>query len=151
MRYDFPELFLPVPCSYSHIYPLSCRPPRLHRLSSLPSGWCKSELHTAAGTRARARAPGRTASSFSTRRCCRPSSTPLLFTPTLPPPPPPPPPPPTRQQTTKLLQEPRGTLIEKCPRRNTENPRRGEWPRGGGNNNGRWVASPQSAAFHMGD
>lgn len=70
---------LPVPCSYSHIFPLSARPHRVHRLSWLPSGWCKSEL-CMAGTQSRDWAPGRTASFFSKRRC-GPSS--FTFNPTL--------------------------------------------------------------------
>lgn len=59
---------LPVPCSYSHICLLSARLHRVHRLSWLPSGWCKSERCTA-GTQSRDWAPGRTASFFSKRRC----------------------------------------------------------------------------------
>lgn len=70
---------LPVPCSYSRIFLLSARPHRVHRLSWLPSGWCKSELCTA-GTQSRDWAPGRTASSFSKRRCGPSSPT---FNPTL--------------------------------------------------------------------
>lgn len=70
---------LPVPCSYSRIFPLSARPHRVHRLSWLPSGWCKSEL-CMAGTQSRDWAPGRTASFFSKRRCGPSSPT---FNPTL--------------------------------------------------------------------
>lgn len=70
---------LPVPCSYSHIYPLSARPHRLHRLSWLPSGWCKSE-HCTAGTQSWDWAPERKASFFSKRRCGPSSPT---FNPTL--------------------------------------------------------------------
>lgn len=101
-------LDLPVPCSYNRIFPLSGRLRRVPRLSSLPSGWCKSERRTA-GTQSRDWAPGRTAS-FSSKRRCGPSS-PTFKPDSSSPPPPPPPPQPTRQ-TTKLLFSPTRTLIE---------------------------------------
>lgn len=78
--FTFDGTDLPVPCSYSRISPLSGRLHRVHRLSSLPSGWCKSEL-CMAGTQSRGWAPGRTASSFSKRRCgpSSPTSNPTLL------------------------------------------------------------------------
>lgn len=71
---------LPVPCSYSHIFPLSDRLHRVLRLSLLPSGWCKSEL-CMAGTQSLDWAPGRTESFVSKRRCgpSSPTSNPTLL------------------------------------------------------------------------
>lgn len=76
----FDGVDLPVPCSYSHIFPLSDRLHRVLRLSLLPSGWCKSEL-CMAGTQSLDWAPGRTASFVSKRRCgpSSPTSIPTLL------------------------------------------------------------------------
>jgi len=135
---------LPVPCSYSHIYPLSARPHRVHRLSWLPSGWCKSE-HCTAGTQSWDRAPGRTASFFSKRRCgpSSPTFNPTLLLLLLSRP--------QNYQTSLLADQDshRSTTIQ--PKNSWRGRTRGREGQGTEPGRGKNRPYPQTSAFHMGE